>query len=53
MRCDFALESVARVMWTHKCDANSTLGETSPTIPTVASFNDVSNEKTFNVIENR
>ena len=37
----------------YKCDANSALGETSSTISTEASFNDVSNEKTFNVIENR
>ena len=46
------------MMCTYKGDVNLALGETSkgpssPTISTEASFNDVSNEKTFNVIENR
>ena len=53
-RSDFALVSVARVMWTYKDDVNSASGENwktpeSSTISTEASSNGDGNEETLNV----
>ena len=46
--------SIAKVMWTYKCDANSASGEnwkelSSSAISPEGSFNDNSNEETLNV----